>query len=210
MKKLTTAAIVVSLFLTASVNSYSQGRIFHMGIKAGLDFTNMNTDLPVRKFLKTYTGFNTGLVFNFNLPLGFEIQPELLYVQSGVRVDNDFLKNFKANFKRGALRIPVNIQWGFNILDMVKPYIVVSPYMGCALFNDGKLLDYDFDAKEYNQFEYGIGAGVGLRVWKLQLAFKWNWELNSLFDTHNIKKEFKDIVKSSKFNGGELSLAVIF
>ena len=123
-----------------SFTSYSQNKVFQFGIKAGMDFTNMtgNEDVFEKGFLKTYTGFNAGLSFRFNLPLGFELQPELLYTQSGVNVSNSHWENVEgffedAKYRSGSLRLPVNVQWGFTFLKIFKPYVMVSPYIGCVL-----------------------------------------------------------------------------
>ena len=112
-------------------------------------------------------------------------------------------------FKMGSLRIPVNIQWGFRFFKIIKPYVVLSPYVGCALFSN----QADFGSQVWaedvlNRLEYGIGAGVGLNIWKLQLSFKWNWNLNPIFENNTVNVQ--ETVKSMNMNGGELSLAILF
>ena len=104
MKKTLSLAVVALLAAVFSINAYSQ--TFKFGVKAGMDFTNMSgfSEMKDKGFMKTYTGFHVGGLMSINLPLGFEVQPELLYVQQGVNTEN-------ATIKGGSLRLPVNIQW---------------------------------------------------------------------------------------------------
>ncbi len=202
------AAITV---MAAPAKAYAGDGLLQFGIKAGMNFSNMSDmkDFDISgDFLKSYTGFNAGVLLKVNLPLGFEIQPELLYYQSGFSMHEE-LTDFRLNYVEGSLRVPVNIQWGIKIWE-IKPYVMLSPFVGYALhqgfnsnnetFND--LLDLDMDTETLNKFNYGIGIGVGINVWKFQVGFKWNWNLNK------ISQDVSDI--DSKFNGGELHLAFIF
>lgn len=217
MKKI--FSILALAFLLAVVPANAQlDKGFNFGVKAGLNFTNMSNpnDAFQKGFLKTYTGFNAGLVFNFNLPLGFEISPELLYVQSGFKAEGEVLGlPLTTKYTSGSLRVPINVQWGFSVLDFVKPYVVVAPYAGAVLFGNGSILGEEFDhatVNEYlNRFQYGIGIGAGVYVWHFQVSFKWNWDLSPVFKEGGKFSETMDSMKgTSKFNGGELSLAFFF
>lgn len=209
MKRFMAAAALSVLLAVLSVQSYAKGDFFNLGIKAGLDFTNMSglDDFKQSGFLKTYTGFNAGLVFNFNLPLGFELNPELLYVQSGIESSNALTSG---RFVTGSMRVPVNVQWGISLFDFIKPYLVVSPYVGAVVFGQGSIVGVDFSSEKIgdslNRFQYGIGVGAGIYVWKFQLSFKWNWDLNPVFK----EQGGVEIGNNKKFNGGELSLAFMF
>lgn len=208
--------ILLLAFLTAAVPANAQpGKdFFNLGVKAGLNFSNMSqpSDAFRNGFLRTYTGFNAGIVFNFNLPLGFELNPELQYVQSG------YMLNSSNSFSSGAFRIPINLQWGFRFFDLIKPYVVFSPYFGGVLFGKQTVLAGDSKTvtkynDELNRFQYGIGIGAGVYVWRFQLAFKWNWDLNPIFDygdRMNALLEALGVSQRSKFNGGELSLTYFF
>lgn len=214
MKKIV-AIVSLSLLLAAVIPAKAQPGedFFNLGIKGGLNFSNMEglKDIGQDGFLKTYTGFNAGLVFNFNLPLGFEINPELLYVQSGVKKDG-----VSSAFTTGSIRMPVNIQWGFRFLKIIKPYVVVSPYVGGVLFGNGAdIFGSDLGAERVDQFmnrlQYGIGIGAGIYIWRFQVSFKWNWDLNPVFKEHHIT-DMPDFISldNGKFSGGELSLAFFF
>ncbi|MBR2947824.1 MAG: PorT family protein [Bacteroidales bacterium] len=215
MKKTLSTITVIILAAVMAVGASAQDKMISFGAKAGLNFTNMTglKDLKNSGFLKTYTGFNIGGVMNINLPLGFEVQPELLYVQTGVKsldVEGSMATGTKTikPYRTGSLRLPVNVHWGFDILGVVKPYVLVSPYIGCALFQNGTYLSEKVMGEDWSRFQYGVGLGFGVKVWKIQASFKWNWELNDPF-----KVDYSEVieqVKAAKFNGGEISVAFLF
>ncbi len=217
MKKIFSILTLALLFAVVPASAQLD-KGFNFGVKAGLNFTNMSNPSDAFKegFMKTYTGFNAGMVFNFRLPLGFEISPELLYVQSGFKAEGEVLGlPLTTRYNSGSLRVPVNLQWGISILNVVKPYVVVSPYVGAVLFGNGSILGADLNQEtvnEYlNRFQYGIGVGAGIYVWRFQVSFKWNWDLNPIFKEGGNFSEAMDSMKgTSKFNGGELSLAFFF
>ncbi|HIZ85671.1 MAG TPA: PorT family protein [Candidatus Coprenecus stercoravium] len=226
MKKIFAIVSLSVLIMTAPAVSRAMDGVFNVGVRAGLNFTNMSglNDFGQKDFLKTYTGFNAGLVFNFNLPLGFELNPEILYVQSGQRYGeyripgmNQVVLDEPSTFRSGAIRVPINLQWGIGLFkDFIKPYLVVSPYVGAVLFGNGSILNVDFNTESVNdylnRFQYGIGLGAGIYIWRFQLSFKWNWDLNPTFKSreYTVLGQTVELKNNNKFNGGELSLAFFF
>ncbi len=211
MKKL--LSILIASVLLLSFSTSAQGgdnKFFQFGIKAGLDFTNMKLqDLQSIQLndLKSYTGFNAGLAFRFNLPLGFEIQPELLYTQTGVRIEEAFAKGV---IKNGTIRIPVNIQWGFRFAKIFKPYVFASPYVGFTAFEKSQItigsIVKNFNSENLNRFQYGVGVGLGLNIWKFQISAKYNWDINATFSS---KIEDTNI-ELGNMHGAEISLGFFF
>lgn len=219
MKKILSILALAFLLAAVPANAQPGTDFFNLGVKAGLNFTNMTgmQDFKESGFLNTYTGFNAGLAFNFSLPLGFEITPELLYVQSGVKGNsNTFLgEDISSYYRSGSIRVPINVQWGFRFLKIIKPYVVVSPYVGAVVYGNGSIFGADLNKETVNEFmnrfQYGIGVGAGIYVWRFQVSFKWNWDLNPVFDDDfEVNGARVDFDSDSKFNGGELSLAFFF
>ncbi len=210
------AAIVMS---AAPINAYAANKPLQFGVKAGLGFTNM-TDMGDfgKDFFKTYTGFNAGVLLRLNLPLGFEIQPELLYVQSGSGFQSELLgATAELKLYDGSLRLPVNIQWGIDLFGLVKPYILVSPFIGYTLFQNAESWNNitnttEIGTVEPQRFQYGIGVGAGVNIWKFQVSFKWNWNLNNSLVEGSAASDFLEIFDKDnvRYNGGELSIAFIF
>ena len=131
--------------------------------------------------------------------------------------------SFNFHLTSGYLRVPVNVIWGIELFNLIKPYVFVSPYVGVGLFSkamaDGNLVGIDWNLDEsisdnMQRMQYGVGVGAGIKIWKVQVSFKWNWDLNPVFkansDFDDLNEIFKDSTKDMKFNGGELSVAFIF
>jgi hypothetical protein len=55
-----------------------------------------------------------------------------------------------------------------------------------------------------NRLEYGLGLGVGLDVWKIQIIGRYNWNFGSLFDSSSRLPSMDnvfDTVRSSILTG---------
>lgn len=201
MKK-TFFVILMSVVIMA-LSVPANAKIFRFGIKGGADFSNTTLKNIEELSSKNYTGFNVGAVMNVNLPLGFAIQPELLYTHTGVAVQENILKT-KAKFTQGSIELPIGIQWGIQ-LGPVRPYITVIPHIGCAVLNLAEISDdASLKVKNDKPFQYGIGLGAGIDIWKFQLSFRYKWALNSF--------EFKEAVETieTKVQTAEISLAFLF
>ena len=202
MKKLMTAlAAAMMLF---SVQAYAGGKF---GVTGGLNF---NTAKIKDVKLDAQAGWNVGLTYNLDLPLGFSLQPALVYTQKGALVGTDAVS---VKQSVGSLNLPVSVQWGPDLL-VARPFVDVTPYVGYSLVNKvtADVLGISTGDKGKNSFEYGLGVGAGLDVWKLQVIVRYNWNfgvLGSLKDFTNIQL---DDLKSEneKFGGISVHLAFFF
>ena len=99
------------------------------GVTAGLNFnTSKFSDIDV----KARTGWNVGATCLVDLPLGFSVQPSLLYHQKGANITD------RVSQTMGYLELPVSVQWGPDLL-IFRPFIDVTPYIGYALASDAKM-----------------------------------------------------------------------
>ena len=97
----------------------------------------------------SHTGWHFGATAQFDLPLGFAVQPSVMY-----------------NSKMAdAVEIPVSLQWGPDLM-VFRPFVEVAPYVG-----------YNFSGSA--PLQYGVGLGGGLEVWRLQATCRYNWDLES-------------------------------
>ena len=202
MKKLILAVIAALFAFSASMSA--QG----FGVIGGLNFNSakikgINVD--------TNTGWNLGVTYAFDLPLGFSLQPSLVYTQNGVDL-NDSGVAVKQTV--GAINLPVSLQWGPDLL-VVRPFVDVTPYIGYSLYNKAKLNVADivsgkFDTK--NVFDYGLGVGAGLNVWKLQFILRYNWNFGTMDSLKNFTEIELDDLKldNNTFGGLSLHLAYFF
>jgi hypothetical protein len=145
--------ILVALLFAGSIHAQ-----LRFGVKAGVNFSEFKT-------LQTEgAAWQVGLVSQFKIPLvGLGIQPELLYsVNKGE--DNSI----------GYFHVPVNLRWQPLPIPIVKPIILVGPYFGYAVNFKG------FNKDNINRFDWGIGLGGGIEIWKLQIEGRYNWGLQDI------------------------------
>ena len=121
----------------------------------------------------------------------------------------------------GYLEVPVSLQWGPDLL-IFRPFVDVTPYVGYALSNDLKadiaglvnITDSSWEGKQ--RFEYGLGIGGGIDVWKLRLIARYNWNFGSLYNVDgwdDVKESIKidDLnAESPNFGGVTVTLSYFF
>lgn len=206
MKKL---AIILSVFLLATLSVHAQSGF---GIKAGMNFNSMS-DIEVndiKRSINRKTGFHAGILYKIDLPSGFGIQPELLYIQKGgtlseVQTESSAHTDLGngGDFKMHYLQLPVNIQWGIDLV-LFRPFLMVSPFLSYQISKESNIKDLAWDTEKLG---YGIGLGAGLDIWKFQVSGKYNWDLGKASE---FKWDGRKTFKGGKNRGFELSLAFIF
>jgi hypothetical protein len=160
--------------------SYSQAQ-FAIGIKAGPNFANINTDASAGENYKSRTGFHGGAFALIKLSK-FGIQPELIFSQQGstVKFDN---QDLDANYS--YINIPV----------MLKLYLVaglnlqVGPQFGFVSSAKQEYID-EFgnvtkanikDEMKKSDISAGLGAGWDL-PFGLTVDARYNLGLSKLYD----------------------------
>ena len=184
----------------------------HFGLTGGVSF------LGIKNLkMESATGYHAGFTYKFRLPVGFSIQPSLLYHAKASRSEAG---GFKADMNVGYLELPVSFQWGPDLL-LFRPFVDVSPFLGYGLNHSLDFKDTDGPHSvlgkdswsKINRLEYGLGLGGGIEVWKFQHVCRYNWNFGSLLspegkvDAHAL---IKDGIGDSNFGGVTLSLALLF
>lgn len=219
MKKFITLAL--TLLLIASV----AGAQSRFGIKAGLNFNTLEDVTQsgsVDNAWKSQTGYHFGIAWQIKVPLlGLAIQPELMYSKVKTSFVDAYMASTPTNpnfvspqspimfspteIELDYLTLPINLQLGIDML-VFRPFIVVSPYISFALQKGADLEDQDWE--DINRFNYGVGAGIGVDIWKLQIMAKYNWGLGKLESATNTTWEQK--YESAKLQGFQVSAAFLF
>lgn len=200
-------AVVLATLLCASEISAQK-----YGITAGATFTSMQN---IEKSAKT--GFNVGATAQLRLPLGFSVQPSLIYNQKAAEVGGDLVST---SMNVGYLELPVSVQWGPDLL-LFRPFLDITPFVGYAVSSTVRtealnavevVAKNDWDAFSMNRFSYGLGLGGGLEVWRLQVTCRYNWNLGPLFDTDGALnvQPVNEMFKDKNFGGVTLSIAFMF
>ena len=179
-------------------------------IKAGLNFNKLE-DIQIGELKKSWemqTGFHAGLGGQFRFPrIGLSVQPELLY--SRMRTDMvGVLSQNSYELRIDYIDVPLNVQWGINIL-FLRPYVFAAPYVRYALAKGKMLENVSWD--NLNRFDYGLGIGAGLEIWKLQISGKYNWSFVKLAKDGSVHIDRGDWkLGDSNMKGFELSVAILF
>ena len=191
MKKITLS--ILALLFAVGLSAQT-----HFGIKGGLNF-NSHKDIKFKEMTSkpetwNSTGWHAGILWQAKLPLGFAIQPELLYT-----VKKYGTKAYK--FDLSYVEVPLNLQWGIDLL-ILRPYIFASPYVSYLSSIGGKAKEWD----GIKNLGYGCGLGIGIDLWVLQVTGKWNWAFGTLND---VKKSDMTFEKSNR-DGFQLSVGFLF
>ena len=217
MKKIMT---VIALCVMTFWGSHNL-RAGDFGIVGGASFTGIKDISP-----DLVTGYHAGITYKFHLPVGFAIQPSLLYHMKSSQVDGVMADLANFDYKMGYLELPVSFQWGPDLL-LFRPFLDVSPYVGYALNNEltastasAARLSADFVNRweGINRLEYGLGLGGGLEIWKVQLVCRYNWNFGQLFDASGKTADADELIGNVKrsvfdgknFGGVTLSVALLF
>lgn len=218
MKKfLVMVALAVMTAVTISVEVYA-GDGVKSGIMAGFTSSSSNAKHLDASNIGQY---HIGLTVKFPVAFGFAIQPAVLYQTKGTKLSDASLDNFKLNAKVGYVEVPVQIQWGPDLLAF-RPYIFAEPFLGYGLFAKVKnreagetVKTRSFSKSGLAKWEYGLGLGAGIELWRFQLSAKYYWNFGSLYSDsgelshvgEQVKMAFKD---GRNFNGLTISLAYMF
>ena len=204
MKRILT--IMLAALMLTGISASAQVK---WGVTAGMNFNAAEVS-DIR--LEAKAGWSAGVSCLVDLPLGFSIQPSLVYIQKGA--DYSLVDALQLEQKVGSINLPVSVQWGPDLL-IARPFLDVTPYVGYSLSNklEGGLTGLiKGEAKLDIDFEYGVGIGAGINVWKVQAVVRYNWNfgtLGKLSDFKNIDLDDFD-VDNEAFSGVSVSLAYFF
>ena len=198
--------IVLTFMLCVGTAALAQGSFV---VKAGLNFNSLQ-DIKVNNVEQAWnaqTGFHAGIGAQFRIPLiGLSFQPELLY--SRMRTDFGQVSDHSYGFRLDYLEVPLNIQWGINIL-FLRPYIFASPYVRYAMAKGDWLTDVPWE--DINRFDYGLSLGAGIEIWKFQVSGKYSWSFGQLAKDGSFHIDSDDWqMDDANFRGFELSVAFLF
>ena len=211
MKKL--YALLASVLLCFVVVNTASAQV-NFGVLGGASFSSAK---PEDWKMTNLVQYHAGITCCINLPLGFAVQPEVLYHVKGSNVPLG--ESSKLDYAAGYVEIPVSLQWGPDLLVM-RPYFELVPFVGYAVNN--RYRQGDLSAKNdwagLQRWEYGLGLGAGVEVWHFQISARYNWNFGSMFDA---KQEITDvdafvnkmkggISDKTNFGGVTLTLAVLF
>ena len=196
MKRFFLATFAVGIMAMFAFGNLASARN-NVGVIGGATF---NTSKLTEVQGSTLTQWHAGLAFKFRLPLGFAIQPSILYQVKGTKLQD------ARNLNIGYLEVPVSVQWGPDLI-ICRPFAELTPFVGYGLNNSIK------DWRNLNRWEYGVGLGAGIDIWRFQINARYNWNLGKLSNA-NISSDAQSMLgqefRHNHFGGVTLSLAYFF
>lgn len=119
------------------------------GIKVGMAFASLSTDVPEFKEAGSATGFTIGAFGTYNITPALAIQPEVLYVRKGSG-EVDLLTS--GGFRLSYLEIPLLVKYDLVRTGKTIPRLYLGPaagiLLGANLYYHGLWTDYDHDVKD--------------------------------------------------------------
>lgn len=174
---------ITLLLLSAAPDAAAQ---IKYGVTGGFSFPHASGTVN----RGTMTKYNAGFTCQFKLPLGFSIQPSLVYHVKGARVGTiEGVQGANLDLAIGYLELPVSFQWGPDLL-LFRPFIDVTPYIGVGLNNEmycSAAGISGFSGKDIWQnegitrMEYGAGVGIGIEIWRFQVIGRYNWNFSPIY-----------------------------
>lgn len=203
MKRFVLLAVIAFAAMLCAGRASAQ---HNYGVIGGVTFSTTNVKELNRG---TMTQWHAGLTYRARLPHGFSIQPSLIYQVKGSKTVVD---GTDANTKVGYLELPVSFQWGPDLI-LFRPFLDVTPFVGYGLSNkfwsqaSGEVTN-TWDG--LTRWEYGVGTGLGLDIWKFQVIARYNWNLGALSKNASVSDIAQTFRDGTNFGGFSLSVAFLF
>lgn len=182
------ALLIAGTQLNAQIND-SDGAQF--GVKGGVNFSNMYTDDVDDE--NVLTSFHAGVFVNLPVSDLFSIQPEVLYSRKGAELtyDNVFATG-SAKFNLNYIEVPVLLK--INLTENLN--LQAGPYFAylidSKITNEGNgAFDFesDLDNDDFNKFDAGIVAGIGLDFDSFGIGARYSYGLSPIGKERTIAGE---------------------
>lgn len=206
--------LVATLCMTLFATGFESSAQSKYGVIGGINFSTAN----VRNMNRgSMTQWHAGLTYRLDLPLGFSFQPSLIYNVKGAKVGKGDTPA-KFDISMGYIELPLSFQWGPDLL-LFRPFIDVTPYIGYAVNNKLVGLQPNPVKNQWanlQRFEYGLGLGIGLDIWRFQVLARYNWNFGPLsrakdtFNAGDPSTVIRQLFSDKNFGGVTLSVAFLF
>ena len=185
MKKQSFFLYALTIFMSTSFGLLSaQSTVVgpEFGIKGGVNMSNLYSDSDDINDENALWGFNAGVFAAFPIADNVFIQPEILFSTKGAELDYDIsgvegTNKFKLNYIEVPLLIRFNLTENFNI--HVGGY--ASYLVSAKLSGDGDVeFDEELDADDFERFDAGLSAGVGVDFNPISIGLRYNYGLTTI------------------------------
>lgn len=153
------------------------------GVKGGVNFSNMYTEEVDDN--NVLTSFNAGIYATLPITDFIAIQPEVLYSRKGSELtyDNAFATG-KAQFKLNYIEVPILVKANLtkNLNIHAGPYVAYLLDAQVTNETDGGAFNFEdnFNNDDFNKFDAGISAGIGLDFDTIGIGARYNYGLTTV------------------------------
>jgi hypothetical protein len=178
----TIKTIMVLVFLSVIVSYGVNAQSTQVGIKGGVNFSNMFIEDIDDENVRT--GFHVGILAKFlgaNETVGF--QPELLYSTKGSKGQYDIAElNGEQRFNLNYIDLPLMLL--IRIGDVVDLNLggYASYLVNSSVSTDGDLGDayVELDKDDFNSFDYGLVGGLAFNFDVVSIGARYNYGLRKV------------------------------
>ena len=187
------SAGLISSFAQEQKTSSNQALTPKIGVKGGINFTNLYEDRVKEENMKI--GFNLGLFAKMPITTGFSIQPEILYSVKGAKLTYDLgiLGTNEYRFNLNYVEVPVlaviNVTKNFNL--HAGGYAAYLAQANIKRDNNDGSNDQIADLNEdnFNRFDYGLVGGLGIDVENITIGARYNYGLKEVGKSGNFGRQ---------------------
>lgn len=199
---------ILLLLLTIILGNVKAGdRPWRIGVKGGVNYIHLeNYGKGFYSDFDAKAGWNAGAFFQYTKAgfLNYSITPEVVYTESVTDVDLLYITDCITRIQ--SVDVPLSFKLGLQLSKIFRPYILGTVYGSYVVKYSGKFFDVlDIDhsqgSHQLNRWFFGLGAGMGFDIWKLELEGRYRWNMNKInIDDYSALKQY----------GLELSVAFLF
>lgn len=186
MKKTIIVASALLIFMGANAQNV------HLGIKGGLNASNINVSNNSGNKLDTKLGFHAGLMAHIHASKNFAIQPEVYFSQEGAKTK---VANIKSVNNLDYINVPVLAQYMFGNGFRVE----AGPQIGFLVNAKDKVGSVSTDSKDfYKTTSFSIPVGLGyLTTYGLGIDARYNFGITDI-----VKNNSGNAARSNVFQFG--------
>ncbi|WP_418263183.1 porin family protein [Flavobacterium faecale] len=153
------------------------------GIKGGVNFSNMYTeDVDDNNVL---TSFNAGIYTLIPITDFAAFQPEVLFSRKGSELTYDnVIASGKAKFKLNYIEVPLLVKGNLtkNLSVHAGPYFayLIDAQVTNETSDGAYNFEENFDNDDFNKFDAGLSAGIGLDFDTIGFGARYNYGLTTV------------------------------
>lgn len=162
----------ITLLFLAIISSNLKSQNIYLGVKLGVSSMYVTESLgSLKGDYDIKTGFNIGMISEFEVSKYFSIQPELNYTNKGYK----FNQGQSIDIRLSYFEIPLLLKPKFPIKEVFEFYGEFGPSLSIGVGGEAKVNNQTytglFDAGGYKRLDMGLNYGGGFNV-KLNSGYK--------------------------------------